>query len=248
MHPTRDTLPLKFLLRFGRAGDAGRWAASSGKGVVKIMRIRRVGLLILFLFLFSVLTSASPCGKSGMTVLRANDGSRFIFYVFREGPDFAFELPGKEISLPENLSGPRRFMIDGIHFESLLVKPSAFMGSEKGLVDLEILKKHRAYEFEFMQKTLTPLTQLIELGPREKPAASGQPSFTFYLWEAADPRDPKGARQYFLSTVSSAEVAVLSAIVPNQAKEGEAMRAFNSYASSFQHVLKKEQCPEKASR
>ncbi|MDT7540102.1 MAG: hypothetical protein QOE33_6 [Acidobacteriota bacterium] len=212
------------------------------------MRIKCVGLLILLIFLSSVLTSASPCGKSGMTVLRANDGSGFIFYVFREGPDFAFELPGKEISLPEDLSGPRRFLINGIHFESLLVKPSAFMKPEKGLADLEILKKQQAYEFEFMQKTPTPLRQLIELGPREKPAANGQPSFTFYLWEAADPYDPKGARQYFLSTVSGGEVIVLSAIVPDQAREGEAMQAFNSYASSFQHVLKKEQCPEKASR
>ncbi|MBA3240307.1 MAG: hypothetical protein H0T60_03685 [Acidobacteria bacterium] len=212
------------------------------------MRIKCVGLLFLLIFPSSAFASASPCGKSGMTVLRANDGGGFIFYVFREGPDFAFELPGKETSFPDGLSGPRRFLIDGIHFESLLVKPSAFMKSEKGVADLEILKKHQAYEFEFMQKTPTPLRQLIELGPREKPAANGQPSFTFYLWEAADPRDPKGARQYFLSTVSGGEVTVLSAIVPNQAKEGEAMRAFNSYASSFQHVLKKEQCPEKASK
>lgn len=212
------------------------------------MRFKCISLLILFVSLFPALTSASPCGKSGMTVLRANDGSGFIFYVFRDGPDFAFELPGREISLPEDLSGPRRFVIDGIHFESLLVKPSAFMKQEKGLADLDMLKRHQAYEFEYMQKTPTPLTQLIELGPREKPAANGQPSFTFYLWEAADPHDQNGARQYFLSTVSSGEVAVLSAIVPNQAKEGEAMQAFNIYASSFQHVLKKEQCPEKASR
>jgi len=171
-----------------------------------------------------------------------------ISYIFFETGQIAFELPGKEISFPDGLSGPRRFLIDGVLFESLLVKPSAFMKSEKGVADLEILKKHQAYEFEFMQKTPTPLRQLVELGPREKPAANGQPSFTFYLWEAADPRDPKGARQYFLSTVSGGEVAVLSAIVPNQAKEAEAMRAINSYAISFQHVLKKEQCPEKASK
>jgi hypothetical protein len=122
------------------------------------------------------------------------------------------------------------------------------MKSEKGVADLDILKKHQAYEFEFMQTTPTPLKKLVELGPREKPSANGQPSFTFYLWGATDPRDPKGARQYFLSTLSGGEVAVLSAIVPNESKEGEAMQAFNSYASSFQHILKKEQCPEKASK
>lgn len=122
------------------------------------------------------------------------------------------------------------------------------MKSVKGAADLEILKKHQAYEFESMQKTPTPLKQFIELGPREKDAANGQPSFTFYLWEAADPRDSQGARQYFLSTVTGGEVALLSAIVPNQVKEEEAMQAFNSYASSFQHVLRKEQCPEKAAK
>ena len=210
------------------------------------MRIKRAGLTVLSVLLSWSLAPASPCGKSGMTALRADDGSGFIFFIFREEADFAFQLPGKEISFPDGLSGPRRFLIDGIHFESLLVKPSAFMKSVKGVADLDVLKKHQAYEFEYMQKTTTTLRQLVELGPREKPAANGQPSFTFYLWEAADPRDPKGPRQYFLSTVSGGEVAVLSAIVPSEVKEGEAMRAFNSYASSFQHVLKKEQCPEKS--
>ena len=212
------------------------------------MRIKYGALLIVLMLFTSAFASASPCGKSGMTVLRANDGGGYIFYIYRDGPDFAFEIPGERISFPEGTSGSRRVLIDGILFESLLVKPSAFMKSEKGVADLDILKKHQAYEFEFMQKTPTPLKKLVELGPREKPSAKGQPSFTFYLWEAADPRDPKGTRQYFLSTVSSGEVAVLSAIVPNEAKEGEAMRAFNSYAISFQHILKKEQCPEKASK
>ena len=210
------------------------------------MRLKYGALLIILVLFSSAFASTSPCGKSGMTVLRANDGSGYFFYIYRDGPDFAFELPGEKISFPEGTSGPRRFLIDGILFESLLVKPSTFMKSEKGVPDLDILKKHQAYEFEFMQKTSTPLKKLVELGPREKPAAYGQPSFTFYLWEAADPRDPKGARQYFLSTVSGGEVAVLSAIVPNEAKEDEEMQAFNSYANSFQHILKKEQCPEKA--
>lgn len=33
---------------------------------------------------------ASPCGKSEMTALRAIDGSSFLFYLFREGPDIAY--------------------------------------------------------------------------------------------------------------------------------------------------------------
>lgn len=214
-----------------------------------IMKAVKFRVLCTILMLFSQTAAlASPCGTSGMSVLRANDGSGYIFYVFREGPDFAFALPGEQIAFLNGVTGPRRVNIDGMLFESLLVRISDFMKPEKGVSDLEILKKHRAYEFDYMQKTPTPLTKFIELGPREKPATNKQPSFTFYLWEAADPRDPSGPRQYFLSTVSGGEVAVLSAIVPNQAKEEGAMQAFQSYASSFQHILKKEQCPEKASK
>lgn len=212
------------------------------------MKIKYGALLIVVVLFSSAFASGWPCGKSGMTVLRANAGSGYIFYIYRDGPDFAFELPGEEISFPNGTSGPRRFFIDGILFESLLVKPADFMKSEKGVADLDILKKHQAFEFEFMQTTPTPLKKLVELGPQEKPAAYGQPSFTFYLWAAADLRDPKGARQYFLTTVSGGEVALLSAIVANEAKEGAAMQAFKRYASSYQHILKKEQCLEKASK
>src|SRR5262249_35721191 len=154
----------------------------------------------------SAYAPSSPCGTGGMTVLRANEGSGFLFYVFREGPDLYFELSGKQISFPNGLTGPRRSLIDGILYETLLVKPTVFMKPEKGVSELEILKKHRAYEFDYMQKTQTPLKRLVEIGSREKPAANGQPGFTFYLWEAADPRDEEGARQYFLTTVSGGEV------------------------------------------
>lgn len=138
-----------------------------------------------------------------------------------------------------------RFVIDGVSYESLLVNPKAFTQSEKGLADLEILKRHQRYEFDYMKTTPTPLKQMVELGPRTKPAANGQPNLTFYLWLAKAPDDEKGTRQYFLTTVSNNEVVVLTAIVPNQTAEQLAMESFQSYASSFQHVLKKEDCPLK---
>jgi|GEM_PF-2756318 len=203
-------------------------------------------VLAVLISLSTALASASPCGKSGMTALRADDGSGFLFYVFREAPDIYFALPGKQVSFPDGLEGPRRLLIDGILYESLTLKPAEFMKVEKGTPDLDILKKHQAYEFGHMQKTPTPLRKLFELGPRGRAAAGGQPAFTFYLWGASDPGDEGGARQYFLSTVSSGEVVVLSAIVRDQSKEDAAMRAFESYAGSFQHVLRKEDCPAQA--
>lgn len=106
------------------------------------------------MFLSSVSALSSPCGKSGMSALHANDGSGYLFYIFREGHDLYFALGGKEISFPNGLDGPRRILIDGILFENLLVKPTEFMKPEKGVGDLDILKKHQRYEFDFIKKHL----------------------------------------------------------------------------------------------
>src|SRR5687768_7398178 len=130
------------------------------------------GILAVLLLFSSPTALPSPCGKSGMTALRANDTSGFLFYVFREGPDIYFALSGKQLSFPSGLDGPRRFLIDGILYESLLVKPTEFMKAEKGVADLEILKKHQTYEFEFMQTKPTPLRKMVEHGPRVKPASN----------------------------------------------------------------------------
>jgi len=210
------------------------------------MKLLFTNILLLLMFVSSAFALPSPCGKSGMTALRANDGDGFLFYVFRENPDIYFALTGKQISFPDGTKGPRRFVIDGIFYENLLVKPADFMKPEKGVADLDILKKHQTYEFDYMQKTSTPLKKLVELGPRNKAAANGQPGLTFYLWEAADPRDQNGARQYFLTTVSAGEVVVLTAIVRDQSLEDLAMEAFERYVSSFQLVLDKKDCPPKS--
>jgi len=108
-----------------------------------------------------------------------------------------------------------------------------------------MLKRHQRYEFAYLQSTSTPLKEFAELGPRSKPAGRGQPAFTFYLWLARAPGDEKGTRQYFLTTVSDSEVIVLTAIVPNESAAELAMQSFQTYAASFQHVLRKEDCPAK---
>src|SRR5215211_5723454 len=179
-----------------------------------------------------------------MTVFKADDGTPYVLYVFREGPDAAFQLPGKSISFPEGTSGRKMFSIEGVIFETLFAKTADFVKPNETLSDLEILRKHKGYEFDFLKKARSPLTKLVELGPRERAAGGGQPSFTFYLWQVINPSDAKGTSQYYLTTVSAGEVAVLSAIVPMAAKEAVAIQAFQNYAASFQHILRKEQCPE----
>ena len=179
-----------------------------------------------------------------MTVVKADSGDQFVLYVFREGPDAAFQLPGNEISFPDGTARRKVFSIGSIVFETLFAKTADFIKAGETLSDLEVLKKHKDYEFGFVKKTPSPLTKLVEIGPRERPARGGQPGFTFYLWQIMNPKDANGASQYFLTTVSAGDVVVLSAIVPAAANENEALQAFQSYAASFQHILRKDQCPE----
>lgn len=206
--------------------------------------LRSLPLLLAGLMTFPVAAAASPCGTSGMTVVRADNGGQYVLYVFREGPDIAFQLPGKGISFPEGTRERKMFEIDGVVFETLFAKTGDFIKSGEALSDLDALKKHKDYEFDFIKKMSGPLTKLVEIGPRERRAGGGQPSFTFYLWQLMNPSDAQGPSQYFLTTVSAGEIAVLSAIVPGVGKESVAMQAFESYAVSFQHILRKEQCPE----
>ena len=201
--------------------------------------------LIILMCSIDVSVFPSPCAKSGWTGLRANDGSGFILYVYRDAPDVYFLLTGRQISFPDGNKTPPKFFIDGILYQSLLVKPSEFMKIAKGAADLDVLKQHEKYEWDFMQKTPTPLRKLDELGPRTKAASNRQPAFTFYLWAARDPMDLHGSRQYFLTTVSGGDVIVLSAIVSNDEQENLAFNAFESYITFFQHVLDKKDCPDK---
>ena len=205
----------------------------------------RYGLFLLIFYFSAVSVAASPCAKGGWTGLRANDGRGYLFYVYRDAPDVYFAIPGKQVSFPDGPKRPPRFFVDDILYQSLFVKPSDFMKDDKEIRDLDVLKRHATYEFEYMLKTLTPLRKFVELGPREKPAANGQPGFTFYLWLAIDPDKLEGSRQYFLTTLSAGDVVVLSAIVRDQAADDQAMEALVTYANSFQHILKKENCPEK---
>jgi hypothetical protein len=208
------------------------------------MKITLVALL--YLTAFSQASAfSSPCAKSGWTGLRANDGSGFIIYIYREAPDLYFLLTGKQVSFPDGQKSTPKFFIDGVLYQSLLVNPSKFTTMGKRGSDLEILKQHQKYEWDYMQTTGTPLKKLEELGPRDKAAHNGQPAFTFYLWRAADPSDAHGTRQYFLTTVSEGMVVVLSAIVRDDAHENLAFQAFESYVRSFQHILNKKDCPEK---
>lgn len=63
---------------------------------------------VLFIVLLSFSSALPhPCGKDGMTALRASDNSGFLFYLFREGPDIYFALTGKQISFPNGTNGPR---------------------------------------------------------------------------------------------------------------------------------------------
>ena len=143
----------------------------------------RVLSALLVMAVTTVVAIASPCGKSGMTALRANDGGGFLFYLFRDGPDIYFALSGKEISFPNGVDGPRRFIIDGIMYESLIVKPKDFMKSEKALSDLEILKEHQRYEFDYILKSPRSLKTVCRV--RTTHEGSGQRPTRFHVLSLA---------------------------------------------------------------
>src|SRR5689334_9972086 len=96
------------------------------------------GAILLLACSVSASALPSPCAKSGWTGLRANDGSGFIFYLYRDAPDIYFLVTGRQISFPDKSKTPPQFFIDGIFYQTLIVKPSEFMKPDKGLADLDI--------------------------------------------------------------------------------------------------------------
>src|SRR5687767_4581634 len=90
-----------------------------------------IGTVLILGFCSVVSAMPSPCAKSGMTALRADDGSGFLFFAYREGPDVYFAIEVKEISFPDGTKGPKRFFVDGILFETIFVRLSDFMKPEK---------------------------------------------------------------------------------------------------------------------
>ena len=202
-------------------------------------------ILIGFIFSFSNNAFALPCSSSGMDVSKANDGSGFIFYIYREKSDIAALIPGKDISFPGGFSGPKQFVIDGIHYEIANVKLSDFT-DKPGESDLQVLKKHTAYEQKYIvDSKVSPLTKMVNHGERTKDKSHGQPEFTFYLWQAIDPEDESGPSQFYLSTVTDKEVVLLSAIVKDKDSANRFMKISSAYASTFQHILSKDKCLKK---
>jgi hypothetical protein len=188
---------------------------------------------------------AVQCAAPGaVNVLKAIDGSGFIFYPSRSYGDTVFVLPGKEFHKDTGAPlGTTQFEIDGIHFQFLTTAKSQFVAPGKLGDDATVLAKHVAYEHKYAVSNGSPLREVQELGNRTKPADEHNPEFVFKLWLLKDPKQPDGVRQYFLTTVVGGEVAVLSAIVLGPQYEQQAISAFTKFASSLQFVPSEKACP-----
>jgi hypothetical protein len=200
----------------------------------------------------SLLTSvahAVQCAPPGsLNLLKANDGSGFIFYPSRSYGDTVFVLPGKEFRKDEGApQGTIQFFVDGIHYQFLTTPKSQFTSNGQSTDDPAILARHAQYERRYVLKVGGPLIEFEELGKRNKPATDGNPSFVFKLWLLKNPKEPNGPRQYYLTTVVGDEVASLSAIVLGPAYENQAISAFTKFASSFQFIPSERMCPPKVS-
>lgn len=205
------------------------------------MKLANLILATLLLFVCTT-ASALPCKTKGLDVLKLSDGTGLMFFVYTENSDIVFSIPGQEISFPET-DQQSRFYIDQILFEYTYVNVNDFLNS-KSPTALEVLKAHALYEQNYMKSVNAPLAEFVDYGERVKPASKTQPEFTFLLWQAKDPSNKAGASQYYLSTVSSGNVFLLSAIALN-GKEEQAKSALQYYAGTFHHISAIDQCPKK---
>lgn len=205
--------------------------------------------LVRFAFVFTALCAnpvqAAHCAPPGqVNVFKAAEGGSFIFYPSASYGDTVFAIPGeafrKDAGAPPDKT---EFFVDGIHYEFITTNKAEFIGASKDIDDATVLAKYAAYENRFAQSVGTTLTEFQDLGNREKDASQGNPKFTFKLWLLKNPKDPKGPRQYYLTTVVGDRVASLSAIIQDTSFEAQAMSAFNSFASSFQYVAPDQACP-----
>jgi hypothetical protein len=191
---------------------------------------------------------AVQCASPGsLSLLKANDGSGYIFFPSRSYGDIVFVLPGREFKKDDGApQGTVQFFIDGIHYQFLTTAKSQFTSASQIADDLTILARHVQYEQQYVVKMGGRLTEIEELGNRNRPDAGGNPPHVFKLWLLKNPKEPNGARQYYLTTVVGDEVASLSAIVAGPAYEREAVSAFTKFASSFQFVPSETMCPPRA--
>lgn len=155
------------------------------------MKIMKVICLLVLMSVSSPSVLASPCDRDGWTALHADDGGGYLFYLFREIPDVYFAIPGKKMSFPDGIKESPQFIIDGILYQSLLVKPTEFMKLEKGVVDLDILKKHQTYEFDYMQDTDTAPEARRTRSARKR---RGRGTAKFYLLPVAGCRSARAGR------------------------------------------------------
>jgi hypothetical protein len=190
---------------------------------------------------------AVQCAAPGsLNLVKANDGTGFIFYPSRSYGDTVFVLPGKEFRKDaEAPQGTVQFFVDEIHYQLLTTPKSQFISGDQSADDPTILARHAQYEYQFVLKAGGRLTEFEELGNRNKPADGGNPAFAFKLWLLKDPKESSGARQYYLATVVGDEVLCLSAIVMGPAYESQVISAFTKVASSLQFVPSEKMCPPK---
>lgn len=199
-------------------------------------------ILVVFWILVCSKVVALPCNTKGLDILKLADGIGLMFFVYNEKSDLVFVIPGETISFPEKKL-QSRFYIDKNLFEYTLVNFADFL-KDKNATDSEVLKAHTLYEQSYLKSLKTPLIEFVDYGERVKPATDTQPEFYFALWQAKDPKNKTGASQFYLSTVSSGQVFLLSAIALN-GKEDQVKSALQYYAGTFHHISAIEQCPKK---
>lgn len=203
---------------------------------------------VLFAAAAAFALAASPahavkCGPAGAIQVYNGDGG-YVFFVSKTYGDAAFMIPGGTFLKDAGaLPGSTQFSVDGVHYQFLTVPKAKFIASVTAADDASVLARHARQEHQFAVNAGSKFTSFEDLGSRSRPGSGASPAFLFKLWTLRDPKKTSGASQHMLSTVIGDEVALLSAIVPDQAHEKRTMRVFERFAASYRFLDAEKECP-----
>ncbi len=197
--------------------------------------LRRMVLLVAFVFMLSAVRLYSQCPDNGQTkVIKPNQGTGYYFYKFLGDSSFRYFIDGKSFSFNEKDDpGKTIIFIDDLAYESIVKNRDVFQKYIEGSKDEDILLAEAKQHQEHF-KTLVPSIVITDFGISSGKNPDGTEGRAFYLWKKENPPEKEAATQYLCSTVVKDEVVVLSIMVTKPSvSEEDVFRQLREYTSRF---------------
>jgi hypothetical protein len=199
----------------------------------------------MFFLFFSVLFLGSvylhsQCPNTGQTkVIKPDQGTGYLFYMFLGDSSFVYFLDGKKFSFNDKDDPGRTIIfIDDIAYESILVdriELATYVKSSKAIDVLRAQAKHHQDHF----KGVDPSMVITDYGPSGGDTPEDR---VFYLWKKESAPGKKPATQYLLSTLIKDGVVVLSIMLrESSVSEDDVFLQIRKYTSYFD-LLSSDRC------